>query len=246
MKKYYFLFLFLLQTITIQSQIEGAHFFTMECRGTIYDIVKIDLRKTKVKMALANDKNEKYRSIEKLKNEIETRGAKLIFAMNGGMYLKDGTPQGLYMEDGKTITKLDKKENAYGNFYLQPNGVFAIFEDGAVVETTKQFQKENTVPVYATQSGPMLLFDNNIHPKFNEGSPNTHIRNGVGQISEHELVFAISKQKVNLFDFAMLFHEGFGCDNALYLDGFVSKAWMPPLNRLDLKGNFGVIIYVGD
>ena len=53
-------------------------------------------------------------------------GKELVFAMNGGMYLPNLSPQGLYIENGKVIKQLDKTQEAYGNFYLQPNGVFLI------------------------------------------------------------------------------------------------------------------------
>ena len=105
-----------------------------------------------------------------------------------------------------------------------------------------KFAKENKSIKWATQSGPMLLIDNKVHPAFKEGSSNLNIRNGVGIISEYEIVFVISQKEVNLFDFAMLFKEKLNCKNALYLDGFVSRAFIPQLNRNDLDGDFGVMI----
>jgi uncharacterized protein YigE (DUF2233 family) len=33
------------------------------------------------------------------------------------------------------------------------------------------------------------------------------------------VVFAISEKAVNFYDFAMMFKQEFGCQNALYLDG---------------------------
>lgn len=35
-----------------------------------------------------------------------------------------------------------------------------------------------------------------------------------------------------------------GCKNALYLDGFVSRTYLPEKNWSQLDGNFGVIIGV--
>jgi uncharacterized protein YigE (DUF2233 family) len=46
--------------------------------------------------------------------------------MNGGMYLKDQSPQGLYIENETEKSKLDTTHNAYGNFYMQPNGIFYL------------------------------------------------------------------------------------------------------------------------
>lgn len=185
---------------------------------------------------------KRYKSLENLKQQIDPQT--LLFAMNGGMYLKDGTPQGLYVSSKIQHTPIDTIQKAYGNFYLQPNGVFAIANDSAIVLTTKDFIAQNIKPSYATQSGPMLVIDNDIHPVFRKGSENVHIRNGVGINEDGNVVFAISNQKVNLYDFAALFKEQLKCKNALYLDGFVSKAYIPELKRSDAGGNFGVIIGV--
>lgn len=51
------------------------------------------------------------------------------------------------------------------------------------------------------------------------------------------------EKEINFFDFATYFQER-GCKNALYLDGFVSRAYIPSKNWKQLDGNFGVIIGV--
>jgi len=213
-------------------------------RNQSFDIVKIDLRTLPVKLYMTNAEGTKLRSLKKLKAFVESQNKELLFGMNGGMYQKDGTPQGLYIEKGKTIRKTNKVEDAYGNFYLQPNGIFLLNEDTAAVMTTKDYLQKNPVVNYATQSGPMLVIDNQIHAAFREGSKNVHIRNGVGILSKHEVIFVISNEVVNLYDFAMLFKEELNCKNALYLDGFVSRAYIPKLEREELTGYFGVMIAI--
>lgn len=213
-------------------------------RGKSFDIVKVDLRKTPIKLYLTNEEGEKIRSLNKLKTYVENQNKELLFAMNGGMYQKDGTPQGLYIENGETIKKVNAVEEAYGNFYLQPNGIFMLHEDSAAIYTTKEYLQKKPAVNYATQSGPMLVINDQIHPVFREGSENVHIRNGVGIVSKHEVVFAISNELVNLYDFGMLFKEKLSCSNALYLDGFVSRAYIPDLEREELSGFFGVMIGV--
>ena len=211
-------------------------------RNQKFDVVKIDLRKTHVQFFWKNKSGQLIRSLENLKKQIESDDKELLFAMNAGMYQRDRNPQGLYIENGKTIKSLDTLQDGYGNFYLQPNGVFFIKNDSAGVLPSNLFSKNNINPTLATQSGPMLLINEKVHPIFREGSTNLNIRNGVGVISKHEIVFVISHKEVNLFDFAMLFKEQLNCKNALYLDGFVSRAYIPQLNRKDLDGNFGVMI----
>jgi uncharacterized protein YigE (DUF2233 family) len=188
------------------------------------------------------DKNEKnYGSLQNLKNSLQQEEKELVFAMNGGMYLKDQSPQGLYIEDGIIKSPIDTKKGARTNFYLHPNGVFILTNHfQAIITTTANFTLSPDIK-YATQSGPMLLIDGAIHPKFTEGSANVHIRNGVGILPNGNLLFAMSKETTNVYDFACFFKDK-GCKNALYLDGFVSRTYLPSQQWEQLDGNFGVII----
>lgn len=198
-------------------------------------------KNTLLKMYWKDSLGRNYSSLGKLKSSLENKSEKLIFAMNGGMYLKDASPQGLYIENGNIIKNLDTIKKAYGNFYLQPNGVFFLSKQGkAFVRQSSEFVLKDDIK-YATQSGPMLLINGEIHPKFTKGSNNINIRNGVGILENGDVLFAMSKDKINLYDFANYFLSK-GCKNALYLDGFVSKTYCPSKNWNDLGGNFGVII----
>jgi len=192
---------------------------------------------------LKDPSGNNYGSIENLKTSIAKKQKKLLFAMNGGMYLKDGSPQGLYIEKGNKKTPLDSTPKGYGNFYMQPNGVFYITKNNiATICPTSNFKHIININ-YATQSGPMLVIDGKLHPKFKNGSTNLHIRNGVGVLSNGQLLFAMSKERINFYDFASYFKQH-GCKNALYLDGFVSRTYLPSKNWIQLDGDFGVIIGV--
>ncbi|WP_230934812.1 phosphodiester glycosidase family protein [Psychroserpens luteolus] len=201
----------------------------------------VDLKSQALKFYLKDSSGVNYGSLQKLKTRLEKKGQKLRFAMNGGMYLKDGSPQGLYIENGIVKTQIDTTKEAYGNFYLQPNGIFYITKNkqGVVCKTTDF--KINPSISYATQSGPMLVIDGHIHSKFVKGSKNLHIRNGVGILPNGQVLFAMSKDLINLYDFAEFF-KNLGCKNALYLDGFVSRTYIPKKKWEQLDGNFGVII----
>ncbi len=182
-----------------------------------------------------------YVSFKNLKSKLDKENKQLIFAMNGGMYTKDWTPQGLYIENGIPMAKIDTLTSGYGNFYLQPNGIFYLTRDHTpIICTTAKFRSNADIK-YATQSGPMLLIEGKIHSKFNKGSANVHIRNGVGILPNGNLLFAMSKEKINFYDFASYFKQN-GCKNALYLDGFVSRTYLPSKNWEQLDGNFVVII----
>ena len=51
----------------------------------------------------------------------------------------------------------------------------------------------------------------------------------------------MSKKTINFYDFASYFKSK-GCKNALYLDGFVSRTYLPSKKWTQIDGNFGVII----
>lgn len=195
-----------------------------------------------IKFYWKDDNGQIFRSIQNLKSFIESKNQELIFAMNGGMYTKNNSPQGLYIENSEVLTPLDTSAGP-GNFYLKPNGVFYLTKDhrAEVCETGKFV--DNGEVNFATQSGPMLLIDGEIHSAFKEGSKNLNKRNGVGILPDNKVIFAISTEPVNFYDFAQYF-KAMNCKNALYLDGLVSRTYLPEKNWKQLDGNFGVIIGV--
>lgn len=201
----------------------------------------VDPAKQQLQLYWKDDKGALLSSIQQLKTFVEARHKKLVFAMNGGMFSPDYNPVGLYIEQSKVLHRLDTN-SGNGNFYLQPNGVFYITKDKkAAISTTQAFVSRSVV--FATQSGPMLLINGAIHPAFKQGSANLNIRNGVGILPDGKVVFAISREPVNFYDFALYFKQ-LGCRNALYLDGFVSRMYLPEKDWRQVDGNFGVMIGV--
>ena len=185
-----------------------------------------------------------YRSIQNLKEYAEKQGKELKFAMNGGIYLPGGNnmPEGLFIENAITQTAINLKDGN-GNFYMKPNGVFYLLKNGeAKICMSEDFVMSQDVE-YATQSGPLLLHDGQLHNKINEGATSLKIRNGVGIMPDGSILFAISKEEINFYDFAMFFKNK-GCMNALYLDGVVSRMYLPEKKWEQLDGDFGVIIGV--
>ena len=72
---------------------------------------------------------------------------------------------------------------------------------------------------------------------YSEGS----IRNGVGVLPNGKLLFAISKEPIRFYDFANFFKKA-GCRNALYLDGFISRIYLPSQEITNQDFIFGIII----
>jgi uncharacterized protein YigE (DUF2233 family) len=214
--------------------------FTKQHEGEKFISYVADLKKQDLKLYWKDDKKQLFKSIGSLKTWLESKNEKLVFAMNGGMYKTDNAPLGLFIQEYKTIARLNKA-NATGNFYLKPNGVFYITSsDVPVICATQKFVDNGKIK-YATQSGPMLVINGKIHPDFKQGSLNLNIRNGVGILPGNKVIFAMSKEPVNFYEFAEFFKNA-GCSNALYLDGFVSQTYLPEKNCLQTGGNFGVII----
>lgn len=190
------------------------------------------------------DSNGKIiKSILDLKNEVEKNNKELVFAMNGGMYMEGNIPMGLLICDNKIYKPINRLiPKVKTNFYTQPNGVFYITDDTiAKICITKDYNFTNVK--YATQSGPMLLIEGKINPIFKINSKNVNIRNGVGILPNNKIVFAISENEINFYDFANYFKK-MGCKNALFLDGYVSRAYIPSKKIDQTDGDFGVIIGV--
>ncbi|MCO6493317.1 MAG: phosphodiester glycosidase family protein [Phaeodactylibacter sp.] len=220
---------------------EGWAAMKLTYRGAIFDILAVE-DATDIQL-FWKDEKEIFGNLQRLKKLAEREDKQLIFATNAGMYKPDRSPQGLYVENGEELAPLDTIEEAFGNFYLQPNGVFLIEKGGASrVVTTEEYENYRDRVLFATQSGPMAVIGGQINPKFNEPSPNVNIRSGVGVDPKGRTIFLISNQKINLYTFGSIFKEVFQCRNALYLDGAISLMYLPVLGRQDLGGDFGPLI----
>jgi uncharacterized protein YigE (DUF2233 family) len=169
-------------------------------------------------------------------------GEALTFAMNAGMYHPDRRPVGLYIENGVEQAPLVTAEGP-GNFGLLPNGVFCIREDGFSVVESRTYAARPPACRYATQSGPMLVINGDLHPRFLPDSDSINVRNGVGVSADGlTAIFAISGAAVNFDSFARLFRDALQTPNALFLDGSISRLYAPNLDRDDIGFPMGPII----
>lgn len=170
-------------------------------------------------------------------------GETLAFAMNAGMYHPDYRPVGLFRADGVDKGQLVTAGGG-GNFGMRPNGVFCVGAKAPfqVIES-RRFAKAQPKCRLATQSGPMLVIDGALHPRFKPDSDSTYIRNGVGVSRDMRTAwFVISDRAVTFYDFARFFRDGLGARNALYFDGSVSRLYAPDLRRADWGRKLGPII----
>ena len=202
----------------------------------------VNPRRQSLQLFYQDEHGRRFGSIGRLQAWLAPHHDTLTFAMNGGMYSPGGVPKGLFIQHQKLVTPLDTTSGP-GNFYLKPNGVFYLTTSRqAGICATGQFRAGPRI-AYATQSGPMLLVNGQLNPAFTQGSANVVVRNGVGLLPSGELVFAISREKVNFYDFATYF-KSMGCREALYLDGFVSRMYLPAQGWRQMDGDFGVIMAV--
>jgi uncharacterized protein YigE (DUF2233 family) len=168
-------------------------------------------------------------------------GEQLVFAMNAGMYDPDRAPVGLYVEKGVELHRANTRSGA-GNFHLKPNGVFFLGGGQAGVMETGHFLTQRPRVDYATQSGPMLVWNGKIHPKIHADGISAKTRNGVGVDRDGRVVFAIANEPVTFYEFASLFRDALSCDNALFLDGSVSALFAADLGRNDFTLPMGPMV----
>ena len=109
-------------------------------------------------------------------------------------------------------------------------------QDGkAGILDSAAFAKRRPRVRLATQSGPMLVIDGELHPRFSDEGPSRKYRNGVGIVDAGTVAFAISDEPVSFGAFARLFRDELGCRNALFLDGSVSALHAADLGRTDVS-----------
>ncbi|MER8655426.1 phosphodiester glycosidase family protein [Mesorhizobium sp. M0847] len=197
------------------------------CRNVAFEAVtyvvcEIDLRADSIGVFHAGADGKPFGSLEAFDKAVAGEGRPVLLAMNGGMYHEDLSPVGLLVEDGSEKSRLNLADGE-GNFFLKPNGVFLVGNDGkaAVMESNAYAVTKRDV-AFATQSGPMLVIDGKIHPLFEPNGTSRYIRNGVGVRDENTVLLAISRSEVSFGSFARLFRDALQCRNALFLDGAVS------------------------
>ena len=181
-----------------------------------------------------------------LQEQLAEQGQTLTFAMNGGMYHSDRRPVGALRINGIDLAPLQLNAGP-GNFGMLPNGVLCIYENHVLVMSTGMFLPTARPCKDVTQSGPMLVIDGELHPRFIPDSTSRFIRNGVGtNYDDGVAVFAISNDPVNFHTFARFFRDHLGLRQALYFDGNVSRLHATDLNRSDLGFPMGPIVGVVD
>ncbi|MCB1397203.1 MAG: phosphodiester glycosidase family protein [Rhodobacteraceae bacterium] len=195
-----------------------------------------------LRLFLNDGEGQVFGSFARIEAALAAQGQQLLFAMNAGMFHPDRRPVGLYVEEHEQRARLVTREGP-GNFGMLPNGVFCISDGGFSIIESHDYADTHPDCRFATQSGPMLVIDGALHPRFQPDSTSVFIRNGVG-VSEdgQRAVFVISDQPVTFHRFARFFRDVLGLNRALYLDGSVSRLYAPGLERSDWGMPMGPVV----
>lgn len=218
--------------------------------GVGYTICTVDPPAADLQLFWKSEEGEPYRTFSAVAEAVRTRGRTLVFALNAGMYKADFSPVGLYMENGRTLrpantASIDGSPAQVPNFYKKPNGIFFVGQTGAGILPTEAFLRAPPDVRLATQSGPMLVIGDTLHPAFIPGSSDRTRRSGVGICQEGKVRFAISEGGVNFDEFARLFRDHLACPDALFLDGGRGAGlYAPDMKRNDLSwhGGYGPVL----
>lgn len=225
------------------AQSAGAESCTRErFEGTEYAVCRVNLARDELRLWYRDDQGAPLYRLGAVADRVASDGDELIFAMNAGMYHEDRDPVGLLVIEGKRYGQLVTRAGP-GNFGMRPNGVFCWGRGrGAVIES-RRFARERPACRYATQSGPMLVIDGKLHPRFRASGTSRYVRNGVGVSRDgRTAIFALSRRAVNFHSFARFFRDRLQTPNALYLDGSVSRLYAPAIGLGDRGGSFGPMV----
>jgi uncharacterized protein YigE (DUF2233 family) len=203
-------------------------------------VVDVDLQRAKLELHWRNPAGNPFLNFQALEDYLTANGQRLQAVMNAGIFDTNSRPLGLHIERGQILRRLNSRRSGYGNFYLQPNGVFylekTVSGTRARLQSTVAFERDhpnirelgrNTQIIEATQSGPMLVVDDKLNSAFKADSGNRLIRNAIGVQSSSRVVLVLTETPVNFHTLARFMRDQLECPNALYLDGNISNLYVP-------------------
>ncbi len=223
--------------------------FALECKKDKFEninftICTASILTDDIRLYLRNKDGVPFGNFNVLQQELNSKGKELSFAMNAGMYHPDLSPVGHFKEVFNEKKKVISRPGP-GNFGMLPNGIFCIGSNLLNVYETFDYLNKAPQCIYATQSGPMLVWNNSIHPRFLKDSKSKVIRNGVGTTEDKKYAYFVKAEDIlNFYTFARIFKEKLKLPNALYFDGKISRLYSKELSRNDFGWPMGPIVAV--
>jgi uncharacterized protein YigE (DUF2233 family) len=230
----------------------GARAGAVECRrvemaGKHATACHVDVTRERLRLFLNGSDGRPLHTFVALERALAAEKLSLVMAMNAGMFHPSYAPVGLLVLNGKTISPLNRAAGE-GNFFLAPNGVFFVTDQGAGVRETAEFAQSPAPSkgrlLWATQSGPLLVRAGVIHPQLSPRSSSRLIRNGVGVDAGGAVELVISDEPMSFYEFALLLRDRLHCPDALYLDGTISSLHAPSLGVSLQRAPLGPIVGV--
>ncbi|MBK5144816.1 phosphodiester glycosidase family protein [Budviciaceae bacterium BWR-B9] len=183
-----------------------------------------DLATETIRMYWLKDDGTPYKTINNLL-DMQGKTRQIHMVINGGIYSKSYQPEGLYIEQGKVLSKLNRQKGK-GNFFIRPGGVFSVRNGVVRIDTLEKFRL-TPVADFAVQSGPLLINKGVVNNKFSNTSESRKIRHGVGITDKGKVVFLLSKQAMSFYDFTYYARDRLKIRDLLYLDGSISNMYTP-------------------
>ena len=175
-----------------------------------YTVCSFDLTKADLRLFWRKPDGAPYATFSALADQLAGQGRSLQFAMNGGMYGDDLSPdRPLRRERGRDARGQHRhgRRASRGKSRISTRSrtaYFIVHGDEAGVTSTDAFVSERPAADFATQSGPMLVIDGAIHPAFIVDSTDRKQRNGVGVTSPTKVHFVITEGRGEFLRFRPL------------------------------------------
>lgn len=229
----------------VWQEIPGGAYADFVMQGVQYGAFRADV--SKIRLLWRNQQGENYRKLRNAKEALEAQGYPVYLLMNAGIFDIEERPAGLWIEDGAELKTLNLK-TGQGNFHIQPNGVFLIEDQQAKIISSAEYAASKPQPQWALQSGPLLLINGVINPRFRPDLHSPHRRNAVCVDQNGVVIFVMSlnaqNEMPNFYDFASAL-QALECQQALYLDGSLATWFIPGrfsvLHFADLVGMIAVV-----
>ncbi len=208
----------------------GVQVGQLRHRDVLFHTVTIDLRRARLDLVGQAPGPSAVRSFAALDGWLAATDRRLVMATNAGLFHVDHRPVGLHIEGGLTYAPIERATAGRGNFWLEPNGVFALDGGRARIDDTVDWPPPpfaERSPRLAVQSGPLLVHRGRIHPAFAPDSEHRRVRSAVAVRDPHTVVIALSAGPTRFHDLATALRDGLGCNDALYLDGGISGLLAP-------------------
>ncbi|MBF0197412.1 MAG: phosphodiester glycosidase family protein [Planctomycetes bacterium] len=174
--------------------------------------------------------------------KLESENDSPVLLTNGPIFDKGNKHLGLVVRDGKELSPLNL-EDGKGNFYLKPNGVFAIENRNVNILPTSSYAEMRPSVSLAFQSGPLLLHEGKIHPSLSKSSKSKFTRGAIGVTQDGKVAFGLFKERTTLYKLAEHMRDDLNCHSALYLDGAIT-GFLTPRESFNLEGRYAMVICI--